>query len=110
MDYRSQDSDGFAATPRKGRFNCTVLILMREWNILYYEEILEYVSAFTSEAGELSEDELALVAGGKGDGVFACGLVGLGVGSLGQKSPETCFVFGIGLGVCFVEGLSLEPY
>ena len=73
-----------------------------------YEEFRDYASAFTSgDTGELSEDELSQVAGGKGDGVFACAGPGFGVGSTSEKDyVDPCFVFGMGIGICFVEGVS----
>lgn len=75
-----------------------------------YEEFKDYIDAFSKETdGELSEDELTQVAGGKGNGAVVCVLGGVGVGLLqSEKAKSGCFVLGIGLGICVYEGASTE--
>ena len=73
-----------------------------------YEEFREYVGAFSGGAdGELSEDELSQVAGGKGKGAFVCGIIGAGVGDTSQRNDDACLFIGLGAGVCVYEGASL---
>ena len=70
-----------------------------------YEEFSEFISAFSRGSdSEISEDELAQVAGGKGSGAFVCGLIGGGFGSTNEY--DTCVVVGFGLGICVIEGAS----
>lgn len=68
-----------------------------------YEEFREYIESMTaSPESELSEDELAQVAGGKGRGYgeTACLAVGVGVGGGGAGVIDggACFAIGLGTG------------
>ena len=72
-----------------------------------YEEFSEFVSALSGGSdSELSEDELAQVAGGKGTGGFLCGGPGVGIGRT-NENKDYCLFVGAGLGICLVEGASL---
>ena len=72
-----------------------------------YEEFSEFIRALSGGSdGELSEDELAQVAGGKGSGGFLCGGIGVGLGRT-NETGDYCVVGGVGLGACVVEGASL---
>ncbi len=75
-----------------------------------YEEFKEFAGAFSGEtAGELSEDELSQVAGGKGDGLIACAIAGLGIGHTKlENGTSGCFVLGVGAGICVYEGITSE--
>ena len=74
-----------------------------------FEEFKEYTEAFTDgAASELSDDELSQVAGGKGSGAFVCGLIGGGFGSTCKNTNDWCMVVGVGVGICVVEGASVE--
>ena len=74
-----------------------------------YEEFTDYLSDFTNAAaGELSEDELAQVAGGKGDGGFTCALIGAGFGRTSSNPNDNCIIVGMGVGICFIEGASVD--
>lgn len=69
-----------------------------------FEEFREYAGSFSGGAdGELSDDELTQVAGGKGSGGFVCGIVGAGFGNTGNPN-DNCFFLGMGIGACFTEG------
>ena len=69
-----------------------------------YEEFSEFISSFTRGSDEeISEDELAQVAGGKGSGGFVCGGIGAGLGTTNEQK-DYCVVIGVGLGACVVEG------
>ncbi len=72
-----------------------------------YEEFKEFTGAFTGEAGgELSEDELEQVAGGKNSGIGLC--AGIGIGDLfgEDKDPSgyrvACQV--VGASICLGAG------
>ena len=72
-----------------------------------YEEFKEYRVALSGGAdGELSEDELTQVAGGKGTGAFICALLGVGAGNMGNPN-DNCMFIGAGVGICTVEGASV---
>lgn len=68
-----------------------------------FEEFTEYIGTFAGDnAGELSEDELSQVAGGKGVGIGAinCEYVGLGGGyAVSEDGGGVCFLVGVGKGV-----------
>ena len=93
----------------KAVFDNLLLPLGEEYGLsASYEEFSEYMSAFSGGSGvELSEDELAQVAGGKGSGVFLCGGIGVGLGLTDDHVKDYCVVGGVGLGACVVEGASL---
>lgn len=56
-----------------------------------YEEFSEFIRALSGGSdGELSEDELAQVAGGKGSGGFLCGGIGVGLGRTNEKWGLLC--------------------
>ena len=91
----SADASSLAAFARKHGLSAT------------YEEFQEYAGALAGGAdGELSEDELEQVAGGKGSGAWGCFIVGAGGGS--TSSNDWCMVFGLGMGICVYEGASAE--
>lgn len=71
-----------------------------------YEEFREFAGAFSGGTdGELSEDELTQVAGGKGKGVYLC--LGLGAGFGTTDNPcDSCMIIGAALGVCVAAGAS----
>lgn len=75
-----------------------------------YEEYKEYIGSFAGTSdSELSEDELTQIAGGKGDGVVACPIIGADFGRLQTiKAKSRCFVLGVGVGICVYEGISDE--
>ncbi len=71
-----------------------------------FEEFKEYADSFAAGAeGELSEDELKQVAGGKGTGIFVCAIMGAGFGNTGNPN-DNCFFIGMGIGACAAEGAS----
>ena len=78
-----------------------------------FEEFKEYIRAFTDGAeGELSDDELSQVAGGKGFGAAACAKAGIGIGYASKGGISgACFIFGGGSGfvACAGVGDSAEP-
>ena len=86
----------------KSVFDNLLLPLAQEYGLsASYEEFKEYVSAFTDGTdGELSDDELEQVAGGKdagGLGVGACLGLGGGVGiGAGAEGGGVCFIAGVG--------------
>ena len=92
----------------KAVFDNVLTPLAKEYGLsATYEEFREYAGTFTGGAdSELSEDELAQVAGGKGAGAWGCFIVGAGGGS--TSSNDWCMVFGLGMGICMVEGVSAE--
>lgn len=71
-----------------------------------FEELEEYLGSLSASAGDdLSEDELAQVAGGKPDvtgggvGALGCIFAGVGAGAIGtSKGVGACLVIGLGLG------------
>lgn len=75
-----------------------------------FEEFQSYISGFAgAEGGELSEEELAQVAGGKGGGgagIGFCLIVGTGIGAGGAPDDST----GIGGGLCAMIGLGWGGY
>lgn len=82
-----------------------------------YEEFEEYITAKGIPVeGELSEDELAQIAGGKGAGLGAGGCLGIGLGiggggagdSLRPVNGGLCALLGIGYGG-YACALSGEP-
>ena len=92
----------------KAVFDNLLMPLAEEYGLsASFEEFSEYMRALSSgPAGELSEDELAQVAGGKGSGGFLCGGIGVGLGRT-NETGDYCVVGGVGLGACVVEGASL---
>lgn len=108
--YKGDPSDA------KAIFEGVLLPLGEEYGLsATFEEFSKYAGALVgSEDGELSSDELAQVAGGKGGGVGAggCLAIGLGIGGGGagdETSPVNgglCVVLGIGYGgySCFGKG------
>ena len=93
----------------KAVFENVLVPVAREYGLsATFDEFKEFAGPFSRGADdELSEDELSLVAGGKGDGVFACAGPGFGAGSTSERDyVDPCFVFGMGIGICFVEGVS----
>ena len=96
-------------TDEKAVFDNVVIPVAGEYGLsATYEEFREYAEAFSKQAsGELSEDELTQVAGGKGDGVVLCVSVGAGIGRLQTiKTKSGCFFLGMGVGICVYEGAS----
>ncbi len=93
----------------KSVFDGVLLPLAKEYGLsATYEEFKEYISTFAVNAGnELSEDELAQVAGGKGNGLVVCAVVGAGIGR--TNKVDFCTILGWGLGVCLAEGATVEP-
>ena len=74
-----------------------------------YEELGEFMRSLTGEAdSELSEDELAQIAGGKGGGlgIGKCLGFGAGVGGGGALTDGRYF----GLGLCLVIGSGEGSY
>lgn len=78
-----------------------------------YEEFQAYAEHLSASDTELSEDELAQVAGGKGGGLVIqeCALIGLGLGAGGAWTEDRyaaglCAVIGAGMGdvTCFFSG------
>ncbi len=70
-----------------------------------YEEFGEYLASFTAETDrELSEDELAQIAGGKGGGLGICRCVSFGVGIGGGGTETDCKV---GMGLCILTGAGI---
>ncbi len=95
----------------KSVFDNVLVPVAREYGLsATYEEVKNYTASFSGEAdGELSEDELEQVAGGKGDGAILCGIVGLGIGHTKlEKGTAGCFVLGVGAGICVCEGITYE--
>ena len=102
--YKGENDD-------KAVFDNVLIPLAKEYGLsATYEEFKEYTDAFAKDAdGELSEDELSQVAGGKGDGAVLCGIVGLGIGHTKlEKGTAGCFVLGVGAGICVCEGITYE--
>lgn len=74
-----------------------------------YEEFGEFLGSITEESeSELSEDELAQIAGGKGGGlgIGRCVAYGVGVGAAGALTDNRYF----GLGACLVVGAGTGIY
>ncbi len=71
-----------------------------------YDEFKEFTGAFAADAqGELSEDELEQVAGGKGGGLIwtKCVLFGYGIG-VGGAVEKTSTGYDTGMGICIGIG------
>ena len=95
-------------------FDNVLIPLAKEYGLsATFEEFKEYTKAFTGSAeGELSDDELSQVAGGKGLGAAACASAGIGIGYASKNGISGgCFVFGYGTGfvACAGVGDSAEP-
>ncbi len=105
------DNDG------KAVFDNVLVPLAGEYGLsATYEEFKDYMDEITEPAqAELSEDELAQVAGGKvnGGGVGGLGCEGFG-GGLGVAGGEygggLCLIFGYGFGgtLCLGPGASVQ--
>ena len=98
----------------KAVFDNVLIPLAKEYGLsATFEEFKEYTKAFTGSAeGELSDDELSQVAGGKGLGAAACASAGIGIGYASKNGISGgCFVFGYGTGfvACAGVGDSAEP-
>lgn len=93
----------------KAVFEGLLLPLAQEYGLTAtYDEFREYVSAFTAKVdSELSEDELAQIAGGKGGGlgVNVCVIVGVGIGGGGGIEDNN-----FGYGACILIGAGLGKY
>ena len=101
-------------TSEKAVFDSVLIPLAKDYGLsATFEEFKEYMGAFTDgAAGELSEDELSQIAGGKGFGAGACATAGIGIGYASKgKISDGCLVFGYGSGfvACAVVGDSAEP-
>ena len=89
----------------KSVFDNLLLPLAKEHGLsATYDEFKEYMSNFAVSAGnELSEDELAQVAGGKDSGVALCAAVGIGdIFGVTMGKENTAIQDGM---VCAVVGL-----
>lgn len=83
-----------------------------------FDEFREYADVFSNKAeAELSEDELAQVAGGKvevnggGVGGYGCDGGGIGFGlAIGSKSFGFCCLVGVakGAGLCLTAGTTIN--
>ena len=95
----------------KAVFDNVLVPLAREHGLsATFEEFKEYAASFSRGAdGELSEDELSQVAGGKGSGgkgLFVCAIMGAGFGNTGNPN-DNCFFIGMGVGACAAEGATV---
>ena len=95
-------------------FENVMLPLGKEYGLsATYDEFKEYTAAFAGgTSGELSEDELAQVAGGKdgiGLGTGKCMILGVGIGGGGamSKSPNGWY---FGTGLCLGIGAGIGDY
>ena len=98
----------------KAVFDNVLIPLAKEYVLsAAFEEFKEYIGTFTDGAeGELSEDELSQVAGGKGFGASACSTAGIGIGYASKNGISGgCLLFGYGTGfvACAGVGDSAEP-
>ncbi len=91
----------------KAVFDKVVLPLGKEYGLsATYEEFKEYTDTFAGiTEPELSEDELAQVAGGKGGGLIwtKCMLFGFGIG-VGGATEKTSTGYDAGMGICIGIG------
>lgn len=105
--------DGDKTSP-EAIFNGVLVPLGKEYGLsATYEEFQEYMKSLT-KLGELSDDELEQVAGGKGGGVGGGFCLGIGAGLGGgggsdDRSPANgfgCALLGVGFGGvgCFGSG------
>lgn len=97
----------------KAVFDKVVLPLGKEYGLsATYEEFKEYTDTFASKASaELSEDELAQVAGGKGGGlgIGKCMLFGAGIGG-GGAVEKSQYGYTPGFGLCLGIGAGVGKY
>ena len=105
----------------KSVYNNLLLPLAKEYGLsATYEEFEEYISGLRADSGELSDDELEQVAGGKisggGAGAVLCKYIGGGVGAGGTSDTGggACVAIGFGYGnaLCLIlgEGAPLESF
>ena len=88
-------------------FDNLLLPLAQEYGLsATYDEFSEYVSAAGKADSELSEDELAQIAGGKGGGIGVgeCLSLGFGFGAGGASTGDdwgggVCVLIGAGIGI-----------
>lgn len=103
-------------TDEKAVFDNLLLPFAQEYGLsATYEEFSEYIGAAGKADSELSEDELAQVAGGKGGGIgmSECLVLGFGMGAGGASTGDNwgggvCALIGVGLGIfeCIGSGES----
>lgn len=95
-------------TDVKAVFDNLMLPFAQEYGLsATYDEFSEYIGGFAGNAeGELSEEELAQVAGGKGGGIGVgeCLSIGFGFGAGGAKTGDDwggdiCVLIGAGIGI-----------